>query len=55
MHKPPPRHRRLLLDKEIIKILTAADRVAGALRRTPYTPSMPPENCANTSQVAHDC
>ena len=51
MRKPRLRC-RLLLDKEIIKILTATDKVAGG--RLPYTPSNPPEDCVNTSQK-HNC
>jgi hypothetical protein len=52
MHKRLPRPRRLLLDTEIIKILTATDKVGGGRM---YTPSNPPENCVNTSQRVHDC
>lgn len=51
MHKSSPRPRRLLLDKEIIKILTATDKVAGG--RFPYTPSNPPEDCLSSQK--HDC
>lgn len=49
MRKP----RRLLLDKEIIKILIVTDKVGGG--RIPATPSNPPLNCVHTSQQVHEC
>lgn len=44
--------KRLLLDKEIVKVLSTTVKVVGGAN---VTPSMPPEECANASQVALMC
>ena len=52
MRKRSRQTRQLLLEKEIVKILSTTEKVAGGAK---IYPSDPPEECVNTSEALQMC